>query len=70
MLEKIKDKPFSIISVIKKNGKETPPRLFDLTSLQVYCNQKFSYSADQTLKIVQKLRQVIAKKDIYIYFMP
>ncbi len=55
LLEKIKDKPFTITDVIKKNGKEAPPRLFDLTSLQVYCNRKFSYSADQTLKIVQKL---------------
>ena len=55
LLEKIKDKPFTITDVIKKNGKEAPPRLFDLTSLQVYCNRKFSYSADQTLKIIQKL---------------
>ncbi|HFC01216.1 MAG TPA: type IA DNA topoisomerase, partial [Phaeodactylibacter sp.] len=55
LLQEIENKPFEILTVIKKNGKETPPRLFDLTSLQVYCNKRFSYSADQTLKIVQKL---------------
>ena len=51
----IADKPFTITSVQKKNGNEMPPRLFDLTSLQVECNRKFSYSADTTLKIIQGL---------------
>ena len=39
----------------KKNGKEFAPRLFDLTSLQVECNKKFGFSADETLKIIQSL---------------
>jgi len=55
ILEKITDKPFTIISSKKKKGKEYAPKLFDLTGLQVYCNKRFSLSADQTLKIVQKL---------------
>jgi DNA topoisomerase-3 len=55
LLAKVTDKAFTITSVEKKNGKETPPRLFDLTSLQVHGNKRFAYSADQTLKIAQKL---------------
>ncbi|MFA5573416.1 MAG: DNA topoisomerase 3 [Brumimicrobium sp.] len=54
-LEKIKDEPFEITSFEQKEGKEKPPKLFDLTALQVEANKKLSYSADQTLKIVQKL---------------
>lgn len=53
--EQIKDKPFSITSIAKKNGTEAPPRLFDLTSLQVECNRKFSFSAEETLKYIQNL---------------
>ena len=55
VLEKIKDLPFTVKKVEKKKGKEAPPRLFDLTSLQVECNKKFGYSADQTLQLVQSL---------------
>ena len=55
VLEKIKDLPFSVKKIEKKKGKEAPPRLFDLTSLQVECNKKFGYSADQTLQLVQSL---------------
>ena len=51
----VKDAPFEITSVTKKKGKEYAPKLFDLTGLQVYCNTKFGYTAEQTLKIVQKL---------------
>ena len=51
----IKDYPLTITDISKKAGKEAPPRLFDLTSLQVECNKKFSYSADETLKIIQSL---------------
>ncbi len=54
-LEQIKDSPFTITSVTKKNGTEAPPRLFDLTSLQVECNKKFGYSADMTLQLIQSL---------------
>ena len=51
----IADKPFTVTVVQKKNGTEAPPRLFDLTSLQVECNRKFSYSAETTLKLIQGL---------------
>lgn len=51
----IADKPFEVTSVSKKNGNEVPPRLFDLTSLQVECNRKFSYSAETTLNLIQSL---------------
>ena len=55
LLEQIKDSPFTITNVTRKNGKEAPPRLFDLTSLQVECNKKFAFSADETLKTIQSL---------------
>ena len=55
LLESIKESPFEITSVEIKKGKESSPRLFDLTSLQVECNKKFGYSADDTLKIIQNL---------------
>ena len=55
VLEKIKNMPFTVKKIEKKKGKEAPPRLFDLTSLQVECNKKFGYSADQTLQLVQSL---------------
>ncbi len=55
LLDSIKDEPLTITSVTKKKGTEYAPRLFDLTSLQVECNKKFSFSADQTLKLIQSL---------------
>ena len=55
IIEKIKASPLTVTSVSKKKGKEAPPRLFDLTSLQVECNKKFGYSADETLKLIQSL---------------
>ena len=55
LLDSIKDLPLEITSVEKKKGTEFAPRLFDLTSLQVECNKKFSLSADDTLKIIQSL---------------
>ena len=54
-LAKIEETPFTVTSVTKKNGTEAPPRLFDLTGLQVECNKKFGYSAEQTLQIIQGL---------------
>lgn len=51
----IADRPFEVTDVTKKNGNEAPPRLFDLTSLQVECNKKFSYSAETTLNLIQSL---------------
>jgi len=54
-IEYIKEKPFYIDDYTQKEGKEAPPRLFDLTSLQVEANNKFALSADHTLKLVQGL---------------
>lgn len=53
--ETIAGKTFCITDVQKKNGTEAPQRLFDLTSLQVECNRKFSYSAETTLNLIQTL---------------
>ena len=55
LLEQIRQAPFVVTDVTRKQGKEYPPRLFDLTSLQVECNKKFGYSADDTLKLIQSL---------------
>ena len=55
VLNAIKNEPFTITSVETKKAKEFSPRLFDLTSLQVECNKKFGYSADDTLKTIQNL---------------
>ena len=55
ILDSIKDKPFTILSVEKKKGTEAPPRLYDLTGLQVDCNKKLGLSAEQTLSIIQSL---------------
>ena len=54
----LKKSDFEIVSVTKKKGKEYAPKLFDLTGIQVYCNNKFGFSADKTLKIVQKLYEM------------
>jgi len=54
-LAAIEGKEFEVVGVTKKTGNEAPPRLFDLTSLQVECNKKFSFSADETLKCIQSL---------------
>lgn len=51
----IESKPFWVTDVQKKQGKEKQPRLYDLTSLQVDCNRKFGFSADETLKYIQSL---------------
>ncbi|MBO7230807.1 MAG: DNA topoisomerase 3 [Bacteroidaceae bacterium] len=54
-LEKITGEPFTVTEVTAKNGTELPPKLYDLTSLQVDCNKKFGLSAEQTLQIIQSL---------------
>jgi len=51
----IEGKPFEVTKVEKKEGKEQPPQLYDLTSLQVDCNRKFGYSAEMTLNLIQAL---------------
>ncbi len=58
LADKVKEADFEIVSVTKKKGKEYAPKLFDLTGLQVYCNNKFGFSADETLKMVQKLYEM------------
>lgn len=55
VIKNIESFPLKVTSIDKKNGKEAPPRLFDLTTLQVECNKKFSFTADETLKLIQSL---------------
>ncbi len=55
LVDAIKDQPFLITSVEKKKGLEFAPKLYDLTSLQVDCNKKYSFSAEQTLQLIQSL---------------
>ncbi len=55
LIQSIATQPFTITKVERKKGTESAPRLFDLTSLQVECNKKFSLSADETLKLIQSL---------------
>ena len=54
-LEAIKQSDFEVTDIQQKAGTEAPPRLFDLTSLQVECNKKYSFSADDMLKHIQSL---------------
>ena len=54
-LETVRNAPFTVTDVSAKKGTEAPPRLFDLTSLQVECNKKFGFSADMTLQLIQSL---------------
>ena len=54
-LKSIQGKEFTVTKVTEKKGTEYAPRLFDLTSLQVECNKKYSFSADDTLKTIQSL---------------
>jgi len=55
VVEEIKEQPLHIVSITKKKGTEKPPQLFDLTTLQVECNKKFAYTAEQTLNLIQSL---------------
>lgn len=54
-LKEVEGFPFEVTDISTKQGKEYPPRLFDLTSLQVECNKKFGFSAEDTLKLIQSL---------------
>jgi len=69
---KVQESDFEIVSITKKAGKEYAPKLFDLTGLQVYCNTKFGFSADETLKIVQKLyeQKVVTYPRVDTTFLP
>lgn len=55
LANKVKKSDFQIDAIEKKKGNDYAPKLFDLTGLQVYCNTRFGFSADETLKIVQTL---------------
>ncbi|WP_299247707.1 type IA DNA topoisomerase [uncultured Lacinutrix sp.] len=68
----VKAHDFEIVSTTKKAGNEYAPKLFDLTGLQVYCNTKFGFSADETLKIVQKLyeQKVVTYPRVDTTFLP
>ena len=55
LVDSIKDLPLTVTSVEKKKGMEYAPKLYDLTSLQVDCNKKYSFSAEQTLQLIQSL---------------
>ncbi len=72
LLTKISGKDLTISDVIKKDGKEYAPKLFDLTSLQVYCNNKFGMTAETTLKTVQKLYElkVVSYPRVDTTFLP
>jgi len=72
LANKVKTSDFEIVSVSKKKGTEYAPKLFDLTGLQVYCNTKFGFSADETLKIVQKLyeQKVVTYPRVDTTFLP
>lgn len=72
IVEEIKTKPFEIVSSEKKKGKETPPKLFDLTALQVECNRKYSFTADETLKYIQSLyeKKMVTYPRVDTAFLP
>ncbi len=72
LADKVKESEFEIVSVEKKNGNEYAPKLFDLTGLQVYCNTKFGFSADETLKNVQTLyeQKVVTYPRVDTTFLP
>ncbi len=54
-MEEISGVPLTITDIQEKKGKESPQRLFDLTSLQVETNKRWGWTADQTLKLIQTL---------------
>ncbi|WP_010181876.1 DNA topoisomerase 3 [Aquimarina agarilytica] len=72
LADKVQAHDFEIVSITKKKGNEYAPKLFDLTGLQVYCNTKFGFSADETLKIVQKLyeQKVVTYPRVDTTFLP
>lgn len=71
-LEKTNDHPFTITTVEKKDGKESAPKLFDLTSLQVECNKKLNLSAEDTLKVTQTLyeRKLVTYPRVDTRYLP
>ncbi len=51
----IKGKPAVVQSVKTTHGRELPPQLYDLTSLQRDANRLLGFTADKTLKLAQSL---------------
>lgn len=72
LLHRVTGKDLFITSINKKDGKEYAPKLFDLTSVQVYCNNKFAYTAEDTLKLVQRLYEmkVVSYPRVDTTFLP
>ena len=72
IIEEIKENLFEIVSFEQKKGKESPPKLFDLTSLQVESNKKFSFSADETLRYIQSLyeKKMVTYPRVDTTFLP
>lgn len=72
LFSKVEKSSFEIISVVKKNGLEYAPRLFDLTGLQVHCNKKFGFTAEETLKLAQSLyeKKLITYPRVDTTFLP
>jgi DNA topoisomerase III len=72
VIEEIKTNLFEIVSFEQKKGNEAPPKLFDLTSLQVECNKKFSFTADDTLKYIQNLyeKKMVTYPRVDTTFLP
>lgn len=72
VIEEIKNNLFEVVSFEQKKGKEAPPKLFDLTALQVECNRKFSFTADDTLKYIQNLyeKKLVTYPRVDTTFLP
>jgi len=72
IIEEIKTSLFEIASFEQKKGTEAPPKLFDLTALQVECNKKFSYTAEDTLKYIQSLyeKKMVTYPRVDTTFLP
>jgi len=72
IIEEIRNNLFEIVSFEQKKGNEAPPRLFDLTSLQVECNKKFSFTAGDTLTYIQSLyeKKMVTYPRVDTTFLP
>ncbi len=72
VIEEIKTNLFEIVSFEQKKGNEAPPKLFDLTALQVECNKKFAFTADDTLKYIQSLyeKKMVTYPRVDTTFLP
>jgi DNA topoisomerase-3 len=72
VIEEIKTNLFEIVSFEQKKGNEAPPKLFDLTALQIECNKKYSFTADDTLKYIQSLyeKKMVTYPRVDTTFLP